>query len=77
MIVCLSLTIGTNELKASTNSSKTENSLNSFEAQKKWLEYCVQVWKQNPKNTENIAKFFNEALSSEIKTTTSSGSRAP
>ncbi|OFY84891.1 MAG: hypothetical protein A3F72_18075 [Bacteroidetes bacterium RIFCSPLOWO2_12_FULL_35_15] len=34
MIVCLSLTIGTNELKASTNSSKTENSLNSFEAQK-------------------------------------------
>ena len=41
----------------------------TFEAQKKWLEYCVQVWKQNPQNIENIAKFFNEALSSEIKTT--------
>ena len=41
----------------------------SFEAQKKWLEYCVKVWKQNPQNIENLAKFFNEALSSEIKTT--------
>ena len=41
----------------------------SFEAQKKWLEHCVQVWKQSPQNIENIAKFFNEALSSEIKTT--------
>ncbi len=41
----------------------------SFDAQKKWLEYCVQIWKQNPQNIENIAKFFNEALSSEIKTT--------
>ena len=43
--------------------------LASFDAQKKWLEYLVQVWKQNPQNTEDIAKFFNEALSSEIKTT--------
>jgi len=39
----------------------------SFEAQKKWLEYCVQVWKQNPQNIDNVAKFFSEALSSEIK----------
>ncbi|MFH1030265.1 MAG: hypothetical protein V1770_03340, partial [bacterium] len=39
----------------------------SFEAQKKWLEYCVQVWKKNPQNIENIAKFFNESLASQIK----------
>ena len=47
----------------------------SFEAQKKWLEYCycVKVWKSNPQNIENIAKFFNEALSSEIKTTSKVG----
>lgn len=40
----------------------------TFDSQKKWLEYCVKVWKQNPQNIENIAKFFNEALSLEIKT---------
>ena len=40
----------------------------SFEAQKKWLEYCVEIWVESPQNTDNIAKFFNEALTSEIKT---------
>lgn len=34
MITCLSLAISLNELNASTNSSKIENSLNSFEAQR-------------------------------------------
>ncbi len=37
----------------------------SFEAQKKWLEYCVQAWKKNPQNIDNVAKFFNEAVVSE------------
>lgn len=41
----------------------------SLEVQKKWLEYCVQVWKQSSQNIENTAKFFNEALIPEIKTT--------
>ena len=33
------------------------------------IEFNNQAWKQIPQNIENIAKFFNQALASEIKTT--------